>query len=106
MVVEIGDPLASRGRDREILHPLLDVAGDTVGKERGVLLDEVCGGRVAELAIGADLLELREQGVRLLRIERIAELADEVRGQHEPRLEIGVITPLEAWREAGQLDRL
>ena len=75
--------------------------------EPRILLDQVGGGFVAELPIAADFLEFVEESVGLLRIERIAELADEVGGLDEPRLQTGPLrVPVGPGRKAGELDRL
>ena len=106
VVMQIGDPLAAGGGHRQIFDALLDMGRDQFGKELRIFVDQIGGRLVAELTVAADLLEFGEEGVRLLRIERVAELPDEIRGEHQPRLEIGVSAALEAGRKAGELDRL
>src|SRR5215213_12012640 len=80
--------------------------GDTVPVEIGIAFDQVGRGGVAELPIEADLLELVEERVGLLHVERISELTDQIRRLHQTPLAIfrGVCRRWAHWK-AGELNR-
>src|SRR5829696_3994279 len=83
MAMQVGDPLAPRRGDVQVGDSFLQVGRDTVPVEVGIALDQVGRRGIAELAVEADLLELVEQRVRLLQVERVSQLTDQVRCQHE-----------------------
>src|SRR6516165_10798209 len=106
VIVQIGDPLAARGRQAEIFHSFLDMRRDGGPIKSGKLLDQVGGGSVAELPIAADFLELVKQRVGLSRIQGVAELSDQIGSLNQPLLEIRLIRVwVPVWREAGEFDR-
>ena len=88
------------------LTPSSMCAATSSEKNLGYLSTRSAGDLVAELPVGADLLEFGEEGVGLLRIERVAELADQVGGEHQPAPRDRRFRAIEAGRKAGQLDRL
>src|ERR1700733_6496088 len=104
VIVQVGDPLAPRGRQAQIFHPLLEMSRDRVPVKSGKLLHEVGRGSVTVLPVAAELLELVEQRIGLPRIEGIAKLPDQIGGLNQPRLESGLIGVRSRRREAGQFD--
>ena len=84
VAVQVCDPLPARRRHVQVRDRLVQVGRDAAPVEVGIALDQVGRGGVAELAVKADLLELIEQRIGLLQVERVAELPDQVRGLDQP----------------------
>src|SRR5262249_37325618 len=106
MGVKIGSPLATPHGERKIPHRIADEGLDLRPKEARIVVGDVSGSLVTELAIHSDLFELVEQGVELSRIERIGKLTDQIGRPHEPGLGIGFLVHLVLrHREPRQLDR-
>ena len=78
VTVEVGYPTPPLDREVEETHRVPDERLDPAPEERRVPLREVGRAGVAELVGEADLGELVEQRVQLARVERIAELPDQV----------------------------
>ena len=91
MIVKVRDPLPAGSGQRQIFHPVLDIHRHAVPEEPRILLHEVGGRFVAELPVAADFLEFVKERIGLLRIERVAELSDEIGGLNQPRLETRLI---------------
>src|SRR5215216_2588878 len=77
--MKVCDPLAARGGDVEVGHGLLDVGRNTAPEKIRVSLNEISRICIPQLAVEPVFLKLVEQGVRLLQIERIAELSYQIR---------------------------
>src|SRR5215213_4646348 len=88
MAMQVSDPLSPRRGYIEASDRLVEVGRDAGPIKVRKALHEVRGRRIAELAVEPDLLELVVERVRLLEVERIAELADQIRGLDEPPLSV------------------
>ncbi len=80
------------------------MVGDAAPEKPRILIDDVGRRGIAQLPVHADFVELEEQGVRLARVERIAHLADQVGGAHQPALQRRL--PFRLRRKARRLDRV
>ena len=88
VTVQVRDPLPPRGGDVQMRNRFLQMGRDAVPVEIGKALDQVRWRRVTELTVQPDLLELLEQRVGLLEVERIAELPDQIGSLDQPPLPI------------------
>jgi hypothetical protein len=79
--------LTAARSDIEIAYRRLNLGGDILPIELGVLINDVCRRSVAQRFVEPDLFKFVEQRVRLPQIVGIAELADRIGGpQRQPLL--------------------
>ena len=81
--VKVGDPLLALLSDPKVLEAVLDVGTDHVPIKLGVVSPHVLWILVADVPVGADLLELEVEGRDLTKIIRVPQLADKIGGPHE-----------------------
>jgi hypothetical protein len=103
--VQVSDPSPALDSDIQVPHRRLDLLRDMLPEEHGIAVDDVGRRGVAQPLVHPRLRELIKQSSRFSELVRIPELPDEIRGTHEPCLEIKlfVVAPLRA-REASELD--
>ena len=106
IAIEIGNPLPTLDRQLKISDRAPDERFHFAPEEAGILISEVSWRLIAETLVAADLLELTEERIELARVERIAQLSDQIGGAQQACLAIrlGVVS-LFRNREARQLDR-
>ena len=106
ITVEIGDPLPPFHRQLQIAERVADEGLDLAPEETWVFVSEVGRAGITELRVASDFLEFMKQGVELALVERIGELADEIRGSQQTCLGVGpgVVLVLRH-RKSRQLDR-
>ena len=86
MIVEVRNPLLPGSGGVKVSHRCADMLGHAVPEESWILIREVSGRQISKLPVHSNFLELAKQGVRLSRIERIAQLTNEVGGLNQPGL--------------------
>ena len=69
MMVQIGDPLPAGSRHVQIFYAVVEMHRDAVPEKRRISFDDIGGRGIAELPIGADLLEFIVKRVGLARIQ-------------------------------------
>ena len=105
VAVEGRDPSLTLHRHVEISKRVADVALDLIPIELRIMVDEIGGAIVTELLVNADFGEFVIKRIELTRVERIAQLADEICGPDQTRFGIGRgVVFILRHREAGQLD--
>src|SRR5215470_11175195 len=89
VAVEGGGPLPSLHGHFEIAQSVANIALDLAPEELRVSVGHVGGAFVAQLVVDPDFREFAIEGVELARVERVAQLADEVAGADEGGLVVG-----------------
>src|SRR5918995_7328205 len=84
VAIEVGDPLPPLDRELKIAEGFGDERLDLAPEKARIVVGDVGWRREAEPLGGAGLGEFMEERVELALVERVAELADEVGGAHEP----------------------
>src|SRR6266851_1310159 len=105
MMVEVRYPLPAGRRHVQIFYPVVEVHRHAVPEKGRVPFNNVGRRRIAELPVGADLLELPIERVCFSRIQGIAKLPDEIGSLDQSRLETGGLLAIFRDWKACHLDR-
>src|SRR5262245_25598213 len=105
IAVEVGNPLPALHRKLQITERVADEGFDLAPKEAWVFVSDVGRVGVTKTRIAADLFKFVKQGIELSWVERVSELADEVRSPQQARLGVGLgVVLVLGNRESRQLD--
>src|SRR6516164_973759 len=89
VAVESSDPLLTLHRHLEIAQGVTDIALDLAPIELWIVVNQIGGTVIAELLAYTGFGEFVVERVQLARVERIAQLPDQIRGPDEPCFRIG-----------------
>src|SRR6516162_3958204 len=105
VAVEGSDPQLTLHRHLEITQCVTDITLDLAPIKLRIVVDEIGGAAIAELLVNAGFSEFVVERVEFARVERIAQLADQVAGPDQARVRVGggVVFVIRYW-EARQLD--
>src|SRR5882724_7033372 len=105
MMVEVRDPLPAGRRHIQVFYSVVEMHRDAVPEKRRVLLNNVGRRRIAQLAVGTDLLKFPIERVCLARVQGIAELSDEIGSLDQSRLQTAHLRAILRDWKACHLDR-
>src|SRR6516162_9401907 len=105
VAVEGRDPLLTLHGHLEITQCVAEIALDLTPIELRIVVDQIRRTAVAQLLVNAGFDKFVIERVELARVERIAQLADQIAGPDQARLRIGSgVVVVIGYREARELD--
>src|SRR5688572_31536262 len=106
VAIEVGDPLPPLHGPLEADDRVADVRRYLGPEELWVLVRKIGRRSIAQALIHADLGEFVEKRVQLSQVERIPELADQIRGAYQASFGVGDFIVAVVWHwKTRQLDR-
>src|SRR6516164_1352660 len=89
VAVEGSDPQLTLHRHLEVTQCVTDITLDLAPIKLRIVVDEIGGARIVELLVNAGFSEFVKERVELARVERVAQLADQIAGSNQTSVRIG-----------------